>query len=90
MVRTWGRVHNYIGAKGTGMNGISDQRCVERTLRESEPFARSVLDSLSANIAVLDESGTVVFFNRAWRECTTVKVELPKADLDAQDTDSRR
>src|SRR3712207_2292862 len=50
------------------MDGVSDSRYVEKTLGESEPFARSVLDSLSANIAVLDESGTIVFVNRAWRE----------------------
>src|SRR5215207_7960447 len=50
------------------MDGKSDNRYTERTLRESESFARSVLDSLSANIAVVDESGTIVFVNRAWRE----------------------
>jgi PAS domain S-box-containing protein len=50
------------------MDGITDNRYIERTLRESESFARSVLDSLSANIAVVDESGTIVFVNRAWRE----------------------
>jgi PAS domain S-box-containing protein len=50
------------------MDGITDNRCIERTLRESESFARSVLNSLSANIAVVDESGTIVFVNRAWRE----------------------
>src|SRR5215204_7572442 len=50
------------------MDGISNHRHIERTLRESEPFARSVLDSLSANIAVIDESGTIVFVNGAWRE----------------------
>jgi PAS domain S-box-containing protein len=50
------------------MDGISDNRYTERTLRESKSFARSVLDSLSANIAVVDESGTIVFVNRAWRE----------------------
>ena len=50
------------------MDGITDNRYIQRTLRESESFARSVLDSLSANIAVVDESGTIVFVNRAWRE----------------------
>src|SRR5919112_709064 len=50
------------------MESKSDHRLAEKKLRESEPFARSVLDSLSANIAVLDDSGTIVFVNRAWRE----------------------
>ena len=35
---------------------------------ESEPFARSALDSLSAHIAILDEAGTIVFVNKAWRD----------------------
>jgi PAS domain S-box-containing protein len=53
------------------MDRISDGRYADKTLRESEPFARSVLDSLSANIAVLDEWGTIVFVNRSWREFAT-------------------
>ena len=33
-----------------------------------EDFARSVMDSFSAHVAVLDETGTIVATNRAWRE----------------------
>jgi PAS domain S-box-containing protein len=36
--------------------------------RESDRTARSVLDSLSSNIAVLDENGTILAVNRAWIE----------------------
>jgi signal transduction histidine kinase/DNA-binding NarL/FixJ family response regulator/GGDEF domain-containing protein len=36
--------------------------------RESDWFARSTLDALSAQIAILDSSGTVLAVNRAWRE----------------------
>ena len=38
-----------------------------RELRQSEAFARNVLDSLSAQIAVLDEKGVIVAVNEAWK-----------------------
>ena len=38
-----------------------------RELRQSEVFARTVIDSLSAHIAVLDENGVIVAVNEAWR-----------------------
>src|ERR687893_134922 len=47
---------------------MSDRRYDQEPLRESEPFSRSALDSLSAHIAILDESGTITFVNRTWRE----------------------
>lgn len=50
------------------MTGVPDRGNTEEPLRESEPFARSALDSLSAHIAILDESGAIVFVNKTWRE----------------------
>jgi signal transduction histidine kinase len=35
-------------------------------LRESELFSRSVIDSLSAHIAVLDREGKIILVNNAW------------------------
>jgi len=37
------------------------------TTTQPERFARSVLDGLSAHVAVLDEAGTIVAANRAWK-----------------------
>jgi PAS domain S-box-containing protein len=37
-------------------------------LRVSEPFAMGVLNSLSAHIAILDDSGCILATNRAWRQ----------------------
>ncbi len=34
----------------------------------AESFARSIVDALSAHIAVLDETGAIIAVNRAWRE----------------------
>ena len=46
---------------------LSQQRRVDAALRASEAFNGSVLDSLAAHIAVLDEQGIIVAVNRAWR-----------------------
>ena len=37
-------------------------------MRASQTLARSTLDTLPMNIAVLDDEGTILFTNRAWRE----------------------
>lgn len=50
------------------MTGIPDSRYPEEQLRESETFARSALDSLSAHIAIVDESGVIIFVNKTWRD----------------------
>jgi PAS domain S-box-containing protein len=47
---------------------ITEQELSQAALAESERFSRSVLDSLSAHIAILDESGTVIAVNKIWRE----------------------
>lgn len=39
----------------------------EHALREDERFARSAVDALSASIAILDDTGTIIRVNQAWR-----------------------
>lgn len=46
---------------------ISERQRVEDALRGSEAFLQSALDSLSAHVAILDEFGTILAVNRAWR-----------------------
>ncbi len=36
-------------------------------MRELDEFARSILDSLSAHVAILDSDGSILAVNRAWR-----------------------
>ncbi len=45
--------------------GTIEQRT--RQARDSERFARSTIDALSAHIAILDEGGAILRVNRAWR-----------------------
>jgi PAS domain S-box-containing protein len=47
---------------------ISERKRAEERLREAERFAVSTLDALAEHIAVLDEAGTIVATNRAWRD----------------------
>ncbi|MDP9457342.1 MAG: histidine kinase [Actinomycetota bacterium] len=48
--------------------GETPGRFSEREPRAAEPFHYSVLDGLSAHIAVLNEAGDIVYVNEAWRE----------------------
>lgn len=59
------------------LNEELEQRVADRTaelqaanarLRESGRLAHETLDALSAHIAILDENGTIVNVNRAWRD----------------------
>ncbi|MCE9562631.1 MAG: PAS domain S-box protein [Planctomycetes bacterium] len=47
---------------------ITERKRVEEALRESEQFARSTLDGLSAQIAIVGPDGTIMAVNKAWRE----------------------
>jgi PAS domain S-box-containing protein len=46
---------------------VTEQKRHQESLAESERFARSTLDALSAHIAILDETGTILAVNQAWR-----------------------
>lgn len=41
---------------------------VEAELRRSRSFLQSALDALSAHVAILDEQGTIVAVNQAWKD----------------------
>ncbi len=47
---------------------ITERKRAEVALAESERFAFATIDALSKHIAVLDEHGTIIAVNRAWRE----------------------
>ncbi len=59
-------------AEATGYIGtvvdITERKQAEAALRDSEAFNRSVLNSLSTHIAVLDQDGTIIAINDAWRQ----------------------
>ncbi len=47
---------------------ITTGKVAEEKLREAERFTQATLDALADHICVLDESGTIISTNRAWRE----------------------
>ena len=49
----------------------------ERLLRESERVNRATIDALPANLCVLDEKGTILNVNRAWRRFADENQPLP-------------
>lgn len=46
---------------------ITERRQIEQALQASQQFLQAVLDGLSAHVCVLDERGTILAVNRAWR-----------------------
>ena len=55
------------GIVGIGRN-FTPQKQIEAALREMARFTQSTVDALSAHIAILDEDGTIIAVNRAWRQ----------------------
>ncbi|MDQ2691723.1 MAG: PAS domain S-box protein, partial [Chloroflexota bacterium] len=47
---------------------ITERKSAESALAAQEQFTRETLDALTANIAILDQTGTIVAVNRSWRE----------------------
>lgn len=46
---------------------ITEHKLAETALLESKRFLRSTLDALSSHIAILDERGTIIEVNAAWK-----------------------
>jgi signal transduction histidine kinase len=44
-----------------------ERKLTEQALRDSSQFLQSALDSLTANIAILDDTGLIVAVNEGWR-----------------------
>jgi len=50
------------------LQNITERKEMEQTLKTGQAFISSVLDSLSAHIAVLNEEGIIIEVNHAWRQ----------------------
>ncbi len=50
------------------ISNIDERKQMEQELRDSNAFNISILDSLTAQIAVLDAQGVIVAVNKAWRQ----------------------
>lgn len=54
------------GAFLISLRDITEHRKTEEHLQEAQHFNRSILDSLDAHIAVVDEQGTIISVNKHW------------------------
>lgn len=46
---------------------ITERRQAEQTLRDAQDLAQSTIDALSSHVCVLDETGTIIAVNQAWK-----------------------
>jgi PAS domain S-box-containing protein len=60
-------INTRIRAKVIANSLTEEIRRRESSLKDSEAFSRAILDSVSAEIAVLDRSGVIVAVNDPWR-----------------------
>jgi len=65
-----------ICVRGTAQD-VSEQELANQQLKDASDFFQGTLDSLSAQVAVLDELGIVVMTNRAWREFAAADSSAP-------------
>jgi PAS domain S-box-containing protein len=52
----------------TNLSDVSLRKLAEEALTESKQILRTTLDGLTAHIALLDEAGTILLVNAAWRD----------------------
>lgn len=60
------------------MSEINHKKC--RPCEFKDPLAKTVLNSLSAHIAIIDEQGVIIETNRAWQEFTRTGHQKEKID----------
>ena len=59
----------FLGHVGLSAD-ITERKQAEQALRDSQEFAQSTIDALSSHVCVLNEAGTIIAVNRAWKEFT--------------------
>lgn len=65
----WLRLHIHPSKDGASVffRDITEQRRAEREAERSRQLLQSSLDALSTQIAILDETGTIIAANEAWK-----------------------
>jgi PAS domain S-box-containing protein len=56
---------------------ITARKQMEIALQEAERFARSTIDALTKSLCVLDEAGTIIAVNKAWRDFAAANGAAP-------------
>ena len=75
-------IWNYQPAMMCICRDITERKAMEDALRKSKQFLSATIDALSAHICVLDNTGTIIAVNRAWRDFAMANPPLPKNYLE--------
>lgn len=68
-VRPWtADEEGFVESVGTLVAVAIESNERTRTLAESERFARSTVDALTAHIAIIDDTGEILAINQSWRQ----------------------
>jgi DNA-binding CsgD family transcriptional regulator len=67
-----------VNPEERGMSEMNQQRC--GPCEFTDPLAKTVLNSLSAHIAIIDEQGVIIETNRAWQEFSRAGNQNDKID----------
>ncbi len=62
------RLRHSAHSSGNMVGRKMEREGIQRALREAEGLAQGIVDALSSHIAVLDETGTILAINKAWRD----------------------
>jgi len=57
-----------VVATSSVIRDISERQEAEQALRDGREFAQSTIDALSSHVCVLNEAGTIIAVNLAWKE----------------------
>jgi diguanylate cyclase (GGDEF)-like protein/PAS domain S-box-containing protein len=60
------------------IENITIRKQLEWAQVESERFSRAIVDALPQHIAIIDETGTIITVNKAWREFAAANSEHPE------------
>ncbi len=72
---------NFLQAVANVLSAAFERARAEEALKRSERLSRSAINSLSAHIAILDESGNIIDVNKGWRRFATSNAPMV-GDLD--------
>jgi PAS domain S-box-containing protein len=75
-----GRDGGLLYVRGTSQD-VTEQELARQRLAGSRDFLQATLDSLATNVAVLDETGTIVMTNRPWVEFAVANGGVLSASL---------
>jgi PAS domain S-box-containing protein len=76
----------YIAIK----HDVSEQRAAQQALRRSKEFAQSTIDALSSHLCVLDEVGTIISVNRAWRDFGAANGKAGSDEVEVDSADQNK